>query len=50
MIELGFIHGRFQLFHNDHLQYALLATACFNSVTWNLINKAPGSIDSYWST
>lgn len=25
MIELGFIHGRFQLFHNDHLQYALLA-------------------------
>lgn len=27
MIELGFIHGRFQLFHNDHLQYALLAKA-----------------------
>lgn len=25
MVELGFIHGRFQLFHNDHLQYALLA-------------------------
>lgn len=25
MIELGFIHGRFQLFHNDHLTYALLA-------------------------
>lgn len=25
MIELGFIHGRFQLFHNDHLKYALLA-------------------------
>ena len=25
MIELGFIHGRFQLFHNDHLRYALLA-------------------------
>jgi len=25
MYELGFIHGRFQLFHNDHLQYALLA-------------------------
>lgn len=25
MIELGFIHGRFQLFHNDHLNYALLA-------------------------
>lgn len=25
MIELGFIHGRFQLFHNDHLQYAILA-------------------------
>lgn len=23
--ELGFIHGRFQLFHNDHLKYALLA-------------------------
>ena len=23
MIELGFIHGRFQLFHNEHLQYAL---------------------------
>ena len=27
MIELGFIHGRFQLFHNDHLNYALLAKA-----------------------
>ena len=27
MVELGFIHGRFQLFHNDHLQYALLAKA-----------------------
>lgn len=25
MVDLGFIHGRFQLFHNDHLQYALLA-------------------------
>ena len=25
MIELGFIHGRFQLFHNEHLRYALLA-------------------------
>ena len=25
MIKLGFIHGRFQLFHNDHLNYALLA-------------------------
>ena len=25
MVELGFIHGRFQLFHNDHLNYALLA-------------------------
>lgn len=25
MIELGFIHGRFQLFHNDHLTYALEA-------------------------
>lgn len=25
MIELGFIHGRFQMFHNDHLKYALLA-------------------------
>ena len=25
MVELGFIHGRFQLFHNDHLRYALLA-------------------------
>lgn len=23
MIKLGFIHGRFQLFHNDHLRYAL---------------------------
>lgn len=27
MVELGFIHGRFQLFHNDHLNYALLAKA-----------------------
>ena len=27
MEELGFIHGRFQLFHNDHLNYALLAKA-----------------------
>ena len=27
MTELGFIHGRFQLFHNDHLRYALLAKA-----------------------
>ena len=27
MIELGFIHGRFQLFHNDHLKYALGAKA-----------------------
>lgn len=27
MVELGFIHGRFQLFHNEHLQYALLAKA-----------------------
>lgn len=27
MIELGFIHGRFQLFHNEHLQYALDAKA-----------------------
>ena len=25
MEELGFIHGRFQLFHNDHLNYVLLA-------------------------
>ena len=25
MVDLGFIHGRFQLFHNDHLNYALLA-------------------------
>ncbi len=25
MVDLGFIHGRFQLFHNDHLKYALLA-------------------------
>ena len=25
MIEVGFIHGRFQLFHNDHLNYAMLA-------------------------
>lgn len=25
MVEMGFIHGRFQLFHNDHLNYALLA-------------------------
>lgn len=25
VIELGFIHGRFQMFHNDHLNYALLA-------------------------
>lgn len=23
MVKLGFIHGRFQLFHNEHLQYAL---------------------------
>lgn len=27
MIKLGFIHGRFQLFHNDHLRYALDAKA-----------------------
>ena len=27
MVELGFIHGRFQLFHNDHLNYARLAKA-----------------------
>lgn len=27
MVELGFIHGRFQLFHNDHLNYAMLAKA-----------------------
>lgn len=27
MVEVGFIHGRFQLFHNDHLNYALLAKA-----------------------
>lgn len=27
MIKLGFIHGRFQLFHNEHLQYALDAKA-----------------------
>lgn len=27
MIEVGFIHGRFQLFHNDHLKYALGAKA-----------------------
>ena len=27
MVELGCIHGRFQLFHNDHLNYALLAKA-----------------------
>ncbi len=27
MIELGLIHGRFQLFHNDHLNYVLLAKA-----------------------
>ena len=25
MIELGFVHGRFQLFHNDHLTYVLEA-------------------------
>lgn len=25
MIKTGFIHGRFQLFHNDHLEYALAA-------------------------
>ncbi len=25
MEELGFVHGRFQLFHNDHLNYALEA-------------------------
>ncbi len=25
MVEIGFIHGRFQLFHNDHLEYALAA-------------------------
>ena len=25
MVEIGFIHGRFQLFHNEHLRYALLA-------------------------
>ena len=25
MEKIGFIHGRFQLFHNDHLNYALLA-------------------------
>ena len=29
MEKLGFIHGRFQLFHNDHLRYALDAkTQC----------------------
>ena len=27
MVKLGFIHGRFQLFHNDHLRYALDAKA-----------------------
>lgn len=27
MEELGFIHGRFQLFHKDHLKYALGAKA-----------------------
>lgn len=27
MEELGFVHGRFQLFHNDHLQYVLSAKA-----------------------
>ncbi len=25
MEKIGFIHGRFQLFHNDHLKYALAA-------------------------
>lgn len=25
MIDLGFVHGRFQLFHNDHLFYVLEA-------------------------
>ena len=25
MEELGFIHGRFQVFHNDHLRYAMEA-------------------------
>lgn len=25
MMDIGFVHGRFQLFHNDHLEYALAA-------------------------
>ena len=27
MIEYGVMHGRFQVFHNDHLEYALAAKA-----------------------
>lgn len=32
MIELGFVHGRFQLFHNDHLNYVLEAKKQCNKI------------------
>ena len=39
MIELGFIHGRFQLFHNDHLNYALLAKERCNDPACAIIDE-----------
>ena len=41
MIELGFIHGRFQLFHNDHLQYALLAKEQCKKLIVGITNFEP---------
>ena len=41
MIEIGVVHGRFQLFHLDHLKYVLGAKARCRHLVVGITNPDP---------
>jgi len=41
LVEIGFIHGRFQVFHNDHLRYLIAGKARCSHLVVGITNPDP---------
>lgn len=44
MVPIGMIHGRFQPFHNGHLNYLICALECCSRLIVGITNPEPGTI------
>ena len=44
MDEIGVIHGRFQVLHNDHLRYLLAGKGCCRHLVVGITNPDPSTI------